>query len=94
MAADSRAEPAWVHSTQGDRSALEVRVTVNHDLGDRTLVLVIVLSVVLFACGAIMGLNLAKQDQLDTLGRETLAKVQTTNNQNARIEAELKARKP
>ena len=75
----------------GDRNAVEVRVS--HDLGDRTLVVVILLACVIGACGVVMGLNLAKQDQLDTLAREIVAKQQVTNNQNARIEAELKARK-
>lgn len=76
----------------GDRNALQV--TVSHDLGDRTLVVVILLTIVIGACGVVMGRNLARQDAIEMQNREVLQRQNTTINQNARIEAELKARKP
>lgn len=71
----------------GDRNAMQI--TVSHDLGDRTLVVVILLALVIGCCGVIMGLNLAKQARLDDYSREIAAKVQVQNNQNSRIEAKL-----
>jgi hypothetical protein len=74
---------------QGDGSAARIDVTVSHDLGDRTLVVVILLAIVIGACGLIMGMNLAKQSRLDDASREIAAKLQIQNNQNSRIEAKL-----
>lgn len=73
--------------TMGDRNLIQV--SVSHDLGDRTLVLVVLLTIVIGACGVVMGLNLSKQEHLDNLAREVAAKVQIQNNQNSRIEAKL-----
>ncbi len=71
----------------GDRNAIQV--TVSHDLGDRTLVVVILLALVIGTCGVIMGLNLSKQARLDSDLSVMSARVQVQNNQNSRIEAKL-----
>lgn len=71
----------------GDRNAIQV--TVSHDLGDRTLVVVILLAIVIGACGVVMGMNLSKQARLDDQQREIAARIQVQNNQNSRIEAQL-----
>ena len=76
-----------VAQSAGDRSNLSV--IVSHDLGDRTLIVVILLALVIGACGVVMGLNLSKQARLDDYSREIAAKVQVQNNQNSRIEAKL-----
>ncbi len=71
----------------GDRNAF--KFTVSHDLGDRTLVVVILLALVIGTCGVIMGLNLSKQARLDSYLSVMSARVQVQNNQNSRIEAKL-----
>ena len=78
-----------IRVSQGDRSAASFNVRVSHDLGDRTLVVVILLALVIGACGVTMGLNLSKQSQLDARATELSARIQVQNNQNARIEAQL-----
>lgn len=40
-----------IHSTQGDRSASEITVTVSHDLGDRTVVILLIVACALALCG-------------------------------------------
>ncbi len=87
-----QSEPSWVHNEQGEGSAFTSRITISHDLGDRTLVVVILLTLVIATCGVIMGLNLSKQDRLDAMTRELAAKQQIQLNQNSRIEAALTAR--
>lgn len=79
----------YVCLEQGDRSAAKVEVKVSHDLGDRTLVVVILLAIVIGACGVVMGLNLSRQAQLEDQATILAAKLHTTINQNARIEAAL-----
>lgn len=79
----------YVMLEQGERSAARVDVRVSHDLGDRTLVVVILLAIVIGACGLVMGMNLSKQSRLDDQSREIAAKLQVQNNQNSRIEAQL-----
>ncbi len=82
-----------VRLAQGDGSAARIDVRVSHDLGDRTLVVVVLLAIVIGACGLIMGLNLSKQARLDDASREIAAKLQVQNNQNSRIEAKLEEMK-
>lgn len=52
-------ETSLVTSTQGDRSAL--KVVVQHDLGDRTLVVVILLAALLGMCGVVIGMDLSER---------------------------------
>lgn len=78
-----------IRLSQGDRSAASFNVRVSHDLGDRTLVLVILLTIVIGLCGVVMGLNLSKQAHLDDQATTIAARLQVQNNQNARIEAQL-----
>lgn len=80
-----------VSSTQGDRSAL--KVVVSHDLGDRTLVVVILLAAIIGACGLVMGLNLSKQAMQEQYMRDVAAKLQINTNHTLTIEAEIKALK-
>lgn len=72
----------------GDRNALQVNVS--HDLGDRTLVVVILLALVIGACGVIMGLNLAKQDQLGRYTRDLATQYQIQTNHVRDLEAQVK----
>jgi outer membrane murein-binding lipoprotein Lpp len=74
----------------GDRNALQVNVS--HDLGDRTLVVVILLALVIGACGVIMGLNLAKQDQLGAYTRQLSADYAVHTNHVRDLEAQMKER--
>jgi hypothetical protein len=46
-----------------DRGSSVNRIEIN--LGGATLIIVVVLATVIGACGLVMGLNLAKQDQMD-----------------------------
>lgn len=73
--------------TIGDRNLIQV--TVSHDLGDRTIVVVAVLATIIGACGVVMGLNLSKQSRLDAQAAILEARIQVQNNQNSRIEAQL-----
>lgn len=52
-------EPPFVHSTQGDRSSLQV--IVRHDLGDRTLVVVLLLAAIIGCCGVVIGMDLSER---------------------------------
>lgn len=84
-------EPPFVHNTQGPRSAFQMRVDVSHDLGDRTLILVVLLAVVIGFCGVTMGLNFAKQDALDDRARDLATKYQLMTNHTRDLEAHLNA---
>ncbi len=91
MGVETEYDDAGIVQRAGDRSNLSIRVS--HDLGDRTLVVVILLAIVIGACGLIMGLNLSKQARLDDASREIAAKLQVQNNQDSRIEAKLEEMK-
>lgn len=82
-------EPAWVHNVQGERSASNIKVVVSHDLGDRTLIVVILLAVVIGACGVVMGMNLAKQDMQSQYMRDVAAKQQVMINHMKDVETKL-----
>lgn len=73
-------EPAFVHNTQGEGSAASIRVNVSHDLGDRTLVVVILLAAIIGTCGVVMGMNLAKQDMQSQYMRDVAVKLQINTN--------------
>jgi outer membrane murein-binding lipoprotein Lpp len=75
----------------GDRNALQVNVS--HDLGDRTLVVVILLALVIGACGVAMGLNLAKQDQLGAYTRDLATQYQLNKNHVMELEKTLEAQR-
>lgn len=83
---DDELEPPFVHLT-GDRNALQV--IVSHDLGDRTLVVVILLAIVIGACGLVMGMNLAKQDMQSQYMRDVAAKQQVMINHMKDVETKL-----
>jgi len=81
-------EPPFVHM-QGDRSAFSSRITVSHDLGDRTLVVVILLAAIIGACGVVMGMNLAKQDMQEQYVRDVAVKQQLMINHVKDMETQL-----
>ncbi len=83
-------EPAFVHNTQGDRSLMQV--TVSHDLGDRTLVVVILLAAIIGLCGVVMGMNLAKQDMQSQYMRDVAVKLQINTNHVNELESLVKER--
>lgn len=72
----------------GDRNAVEIHVS--HDLGDRTLVVVILLACVIGACGVAMGMNLAKQDMQAQYMRDVAAKLQINTNHVMALESAQK----
>lgn len=83
-------EPPFVHLTQGERSNSRVEIRVSHDLGDRTLVVVILLTCVIGACGVVMGRNMARQDVQEVYARDLATKYQLNTNHVRDLEAALK----
>jgi hypothetical protein len=83
-------EPGWVHNEQGERSAFSSRITVSHDLGDRTLVVVILLAAIIGACGVVMGMNLAKQDMQTQYMMDVSTKLQINTNHTIALESAIK----
>lgn len=71
----------------GDRSNLSI--VVSHDLGDRTLVVVILLAIVIGACGVVMGMNLAKQSLQEQYVRDVAVKQQLMINHVKDLETKL-----
>ncbi len=84
------AEPAWVHNEQGERSAFSSQITVSHDLGDRTLVVVILLAVVIGICGAVIGMDLAERRMQSQYMRDVAVKLQINTNRTDEYLNEVK----
>lgn len=78
-----------VTNRQGERSAADIKVTVSHDLGDRTLVVVILLAIVIGACGVVIGTNIAKQDMQGQYMRDVAAKLQINTNHTMELEKQV-----
>lgn len=74
------AEPSWVHLDQGDRSAAKITVDVKHDLGDRTLVVVILLALVIGVCGWQIGEYRAEKEMHGQYMRDVATKLQINTN--------------
>ena len=92
MDTDRQPEPVpFVAIEQGDRSASSVEVTVTHDLGDRTLVVVILLACVIGVCGVIIGRNNAYYDMHGQYMRDVATKLQINTNHTDEWHNEFKA---
>ncbi len=87
---DEYEEPPFVHLEQGARSASIIDVKVSHDLGDRTLVVVILLACVIGVCGVVMGMNLAKQSMQEQYVRDVAVKQQIMINHVNELESLVK----
>lgn len=90
---DTEFEPPYVHLAQGDRSAASVDVRVSHDLGDRTLVVVILLAAIIGACGVVIGLDLAERQLQSQYMRDVAVKLQINTNHVDEVANELKVLK-
>lgn len=75
---------------QGERSAARVQVTVSHDLGDRTLVVVILLAAIIGACGVVIGLDLSERQLQSQYMRDVAVKLQINTNHVDEVANELK----
>lgn len=75
----------------GDRSNLSI--VVSHDLGDRTLVVVILLAIVIGACGLVMGMNLSKQNMQEQYLRDVAVKLQVNTNHVNELESLVKEKR-
>lgn len=84
---DDNYEPPFVHNTQGERSALSINVS--HDLGDRTLVVVILLALVIGVCGWKIGQDTAAYDMQGQYMRDVAAKQQVMINHMKDVETTL-----
>jgi mRNA-degrading endonuclease toxin of MazEF toxin-antitoxin module len=82
-------EPPFVHLTQGARSASVIRSEIKHDLGDRTLVVVILLAIVIGACGYEIGLSNARLDMQSQYMNDVAAKQQIMINHMKDVETKL-----
>jgi hypothetical protein len=93
-------EPPFVHLAQGDRSAASVRVTVSHDLGDRTIVVMLLLGLVIAVCAWRIALDQAQtefngrmqQAQAEMAGqylRDVAAKLQVNTNHTDLVSKDL-----
>lgn len=87
---DSELEPAFVHNTQGERSAASIRVTISHDLGDRTLVVVILLACVIGVCGWQIGQYQAETHLNGQYMRDVAVKLQVNTNHVNELESLVK----
>lgn len=91
MAIERQPEPVpFVSIDQGERSASEVHVTVSHDLGDRTLVVVILLACVIGVCGGVIGHYVANQQMQNQYLRDVAVKLQVNTNHTDEVRNELK----
>lgn len=73
-------EPPFVHLTQGERSVSDINVKVSHDLGDRTLVVVILLAAIIGLCGVVIGNDVAERQQQSRYMLELSTKMQIAIN--------------
>ena len=74
---------------RGDRNATQLDIRVSHDLGDRTLVVVILLVIVIGACGVVMGRNLARQASLEDSALQLARDYAVHTNHIRNLEAQM-----
>ena len=87
------AEPPFVHNEQGERSAFSSHITVSHDLGDRTLVVVILLAIVIGCCGVAIGHYTAATEMQGQYMRDVAAKLQINTNHTMEVEKQIEIAK-
>lgn len=85
-------EPSKPFVSQGDRSNSYIEVRVSHDLGDRTLVVVILLAAIIGLCGVVIGNDVAERRMQTQYMLELSTKMQIAINHKVAIEEKEHAR--
>jgi hypothetical protein len=75
-----------ISNKQGERSAASIKVTVSHDLGDRTLVVVVLLACVIGVCGWKIGHYTAATEMNGQYMRDVATKLQINTNHVTELE--------
>lgn len=90
MDTECQPEPVpFVSIEQEGRNAITMQVKVSHDLGDRTLVVVILLACIIGVCGVVIGQHNARDDMLGQYMRDNAAKLQINTNHTMEVEKQI-----